>query len=66
MGLLESDEEWETCLLEASQTITNTSILRELFGIILIQCQPNSPQLLWNKFKNKLSEDILFDLKKNI
>ena len=33
------------------------SVLRRLFVGILIHCHPNNPSILWNEFKDKLSED---------
>ncbi|CAF1060263.1 unnamed protein product [Brachionus calyciflorus] len=63
MGMLETDEEWELALKEASDTESNGIYLRELFSNILTQCQPSSPLLLWEKFKHKLSEDLHNQLK---
>jgi len=37
--------------------------LRELFAIILVFCQISDALCLWNKYKESLSEDILYEIK---
>ncbi|CAF1134951.1 unnamed protein product, partial [Didymodactylos carnosus] len=48
-GLLESDEEWDRCLHEAS-TYEMPKQLRETFAYICCFCQPSQPIELWNKY----------------
>jgi hypothetical protein len=59
LGLLEDDSEWISCLKEATETMTNAHDLRNLFCMIIIQCQANSPVELYEKFKTKLCDDII-------
>ena len=61
LGLLESDDQWNRCLDEASHTQSPVS-LRRLFVIILIFCSPSNPYELWLQFKDKLSEDHVYQL----
>ncbi|GES86437.1 ATP-dependent DNA helicase PIF6-like [Rhizophagus clarus] len=50
LGLLEDDAEWNICLYEASQIKTGQQ-LRHLFALILLYCQPATPEILWNNHK---------------
>ncbi|XP_065577138.1 uncharacterized protein LOC136038060 [Artemia franciscana] len=43
---------------DACETSTPSQICA-LFGIILTTCSPAAPTLLWEKYKSKMSEDIL-------
>jgi hypothetical protein len=63
LGLLDDDQEWSKCLDEAASWETNAERLRELFSIILTQCQPSNPHQLWDHFKDQLSCDILYKQK---
>ncbi|KAL5730296.1 hypothetical protein ACHQM5_003135 [Ranunculus cassubicifolius] len=45
-GLLEDDEEWAQCLEEASIMKTGHQ-LRKLFTMILLECNPTQPGVLW-------------------
>ncbi|XP_057482346.1 uncharacterized protein LOC130769157 isoform X2 [Actinidia eriantha] len=57
MGLLEDDEEWIQCLQEAS--IMNTGYqLRRLFSVILTQCCPLQPHVLWKQFSVHICDDL--------
>jgi hypothetical protein len=56
-GLLENDNEWHDCLLEASVMHTGEG-LRWLFAIILKHCDPSQPDVLWEHFKESLSDDL--------
>ena len=56
-GLLQHDQEWFTCLNEACTTMTDVRKLRELFVIILFHNNPANPLLLWDTFKEQLSDD---------
>ncbi|TFY55103.1 hypothetical protein EVG20_g9444 [Dentipellis fragilis] len=49
-GLLEHDDEWRQCLLEASAMRTGDS-LRRLFSVILEHCEPSQPGVLWDEFR---------------
>lgn len=55
-GLVKNDEEWYNCLEEAA-LYKFPSKLRLLFVTILTHCSPVQPEMLWEKFKNDLSED---------
>ncbi|MCO5605294.1 hypothetical protein L7F22_059476 [Adiantum nelumboides] len=55
-GVLEDDGEWSSCIEEACMTHTGGQ-LRHLFVTILLFCVPSSPQLLWERFRQHLSED---------
>ena len=56
-GLLENDDEWRQCLLEASLTHVGES-LRRLFSLILRHCHPSQPHVLWDQFKDHLCDDL--------
>ena len=49
------------CLDEASHTQSPVSLHR-LFVIILMFCSPSNPYELWLQFKDKLSEDHVYQL----
>src|ERR1043165_9077961 len=59
LALLQDDNEWDACLLEASNIQTGKQ-LRQLFASILLFCQPVSPEILWSKHKVALCEDICY------
>ncbi|KAH9076748.1 hypothetical protein Ae201684P_010682 [Aphanomyces euteiches] len=54
LGFLENDEEWLTCMREATETATPYE-LRTLFVSILIHCEPADARGLWNKFEDEMS-----------
>lgn len=56
LGLLQDDNEWYACLEEAAVSHM-PSQLRSLFAIILIFCAPVNPELLWETYRDALSED---------
>lgn len=58
LGLLEDDNQWEATLREAAET-RMPSLLRELFCVIVCENNPANPRLLWETFRNEMSEDIL-------
>lgn len=58
-GLLESDTEWDSCLIEAAQYKMPRQ-LRHLFAIILVFASPADPGKLWNDHKSALCEDIQY------
>ncbi|CAF4461989.1 unnamed protein product, partial [Didymodactylos carnosus] len=57
-GLVESDEEWDRCLREAS-TYEMPKQLRETFAYICCFCQPSQPIELWNKYVVDLARDYM-------
>ena len=57
-GLLESDEEWDRCLNEAS-IYQMPKQFRETFGYICCFCQPSQPIELWNKYVVDLALDYI-------
>ena len=56
-GLLEDDGEWVTCLDDASQMQTGTS-LRQLFASLLLFCSPTYPNILWSQFRDFICDDL--------
>ncbi|KAF7140271.1 hypothetical protein RHSIM_Rhsim06G0045600 [Rhododendron simsii] len=56
-GLLEDDEEWVQCLEEAAIMKTGYQ-LRRLFCVILTQCSPSQPAVLWDKFAMHICDDL--------
>ncbi|SAM01481.1 hypothetical protein [Absidia glauca] len=56
-GLLENDDEWDHCLEEASALAAYPSMIRRLFCYILLNCSPSNPSLLWEKYKDRMSDD---------
>ena len=56
LGLYDTDEEWNECLVEAAIMQTGTQ-LRSLFVIILIHGCPADPRGLWNTHHEILSDD---------
>jgi hypothetical protein len=59
LALLQDNNEWDVCLLEAS-AIQSGKQLRHLFGSIFLFCQPVNPKILWNNHKMALCKDILY------
>ena len=55
-GLLISDDEYDYCLNEAC-TMQSGRQLRRLFSIILLECGPQDPQKLWDKFWRAICSD---------
>ena len=55
-GLLESDDEWDICLTEASSFQTGHQ-LRQLFVTILLYNSPTDPLGLFNRYRQHLSDD---------
>lgn len=56
LGLTEDDSEWGRAMTEGEIWMMSKQ-LRHLFVRILIYCQPNNPNELWENFKDALSED---------
>ena len=61
LSLLQDDDEWNACLLEAS-AVQSGKQLRNLFASILLFCQPVNPEVLWNEHKVSLCEDICYQI----
>lgn len=66
LGLLNDDQEWNIALTEASSFMTNIDSLRDLFALILINCQPSNPNLLWEKHRDSLCGDLFHQFNKEI
>lgn len=60
-GMLEDDNEWLQCLEEASLMKTGYQ-LRLLFVTILYDCQPLSPEVLWENLWDKICDDLEYKL----
>ena len=60
-GLLEDDEEWSLCLTEATQIQCGRS-LRHLFSSMLLFCQVNSPERLWDDFRDAICDDLFHSI----
>ena len=58
LNLLENDQHWDNCINDACETSTSSQS-HVLFGIILTTCSPSTPTELWEKYKSKMTEDIL-------
>ena len=58
-GLLENDTQLTDCLNEACLTITDGHELRSFFVLVIENCQPSDIRLLWERFRDQLSKDIL-------
>ena len=56
-GLLDDDGEWNQCLEEAGEMKTGSQ-LRRLFAVILLNCHPVSPEVLWANHKVKICDDL--------
>jgi len=59
-GLLEDDQHWDACLIEAASHFMPNQ-LRDLFACILAHCNPSDPRRLWDKHKHSLAEDFLHE-----
>ena len=58
MGLPDSDDEWDECLKEAA-TVFMPKQLCSLLLTSLLFGEPAKPQLLWDKYKDMMGEDLL-------
>ncbi|XP_058796151.1 uncharacterized protein LOC131667014 [Phymastichus coffea] len=65
LGIIEDDDEWNKAMREASLWMMPRR-LRHLFVVILIHCQPNYPEKLWESFKDSMSEDFSRNNESNI
>ena len=57
LGLLESDDEWDECLSEAAVSFMPKQLC-SLFVTIIIFREPTKPNILWEKYKGVMGEDI--------
>lgn len=64
LNRLQSDEEWDRCLTEASLASTASS-LRALFTTLLIFCEPGNPSQLLTDHVTSLAGDVEFFLQSN-
>ena len=60
-GLLEDDGEWEICLQDAVEIKTGSQ-LRHLFTTLLLFCAPAQPNVLWQKFRDQICDDLRHNL----
>ena len=60
-GLLDSDDEWDTCLNEA-ELISSSYQLRQLFSIILLNNTPADSLSLFHRYLHDLSNDYRYRL----
>ena len=58
LGLLESDEGWDECLLEAAMSYMPKQLC-SLFVTILIFGEPAKPVVLWERYREMMGEDVL-------
>ncbi|KAL8151511.1 hypothetical protein V2J09_021319 [Rumex salicifolius] len=63
LGMLNDDNEWSDAIQEAHQWATGTQ-LWELFVTILLFCDVSRPKNLWEKNWEALSEDVLYQKRK--
>jgi hypothetical protein len=61
-GLIENSNEAIICLNEAYLITTSVQKFREFFCSFIINCTADIT-IIWNEFKNKLSEDFLYHLR---
>lgn len=62
LHLLEDDNHWNLTLADAALTSTPNNI-RQLFTLILTTCYPSQVSTLWEKYKNCMTEGILYRIK---
>ncbi|XP_044005514.1 uncharacterized protein LOC122850427 [Aphidius gifuensis] len=56
LGLIEDDEEWDRAMTEGEVWMMPKQ-LRHLFVRILIHCCPVKPEILWENYKDSMSDD---------
>jgi hypothetical protein len=59
--LLESDQQWHSCLIEAAG-IEKGSGMRQLFAVILSESSPANPLELWEEHKENICDDCAYIL----
>jgi hypothetical protein len=63
MGMLENDQHWDITMEEAS-AMHSPARIRHLFCILLTTYAISNPLALWEKYQKDLSEDVLFQLRR--
>ena len=63
-GLLQGDQEWNLCLRDACVD-QNAAQLRNLFVMLLLFCQPQHPEMLWQRYRDELSRDKRYQRQQN-
>ena len=58
-GLLEDDRHWDETLEEV-QACRVPKQIRSLFAVMLLSCEISNPLGLWEKYREGMSEDVLF------
>ena len=56
LGIIENDEEWRNSMKDGEFWMMPKQI-RQLFVRLLIHCQPQHPENLWDEFKVSMSQD---------
>lgn len=62
--LLEDDSQWDTAMAEG-ELLRTPSRLRTLFAILLLRCELSDLLSLWLKYRESMSEDVLFSVQRN-
>lgn len=62
LRLLENDTHWDYTLRDAVIS-SNAHQIRTLFSIIISTCFPSNPIDLWTKYKDDMSDDILYQMR---
>lgn len=60
-GIIKHEQEWFNAMDEAIE-IATPKVLRQLFCIIIVFCQPCDVKILWEKYSMHMGEDILYEL----
>lgn len=63
LKLLEADNHWDLTLADAALISTPNNI-RQLFAIILTTCFSTQSSILWEKYNNYMTEDILHRIRR--
>jgi hypothetical protein len=64
-GLLENDQDLHLAMEEAGVSQSGPNI-RSLLAVILTTCLPSNPRTLWQQFRDLLSQDFLFQHRRNV
>ena len=62
LGFLNDDYE-SIVFLDEAAIFASPKQMRDLFVILLLYCTPYHPGQLWEKFKNSMTQDILYAAK---
>lgn len=63
LSLLEDDTHWDDALADASISASPHQI-PTFFAILLSTCFPSDPVVLWNKYSDDITEDILYRVRR--